>query len=353
MSYRFALFCTLAILAITAPKVAGQATQGGQMSVAIFTEFPPLARNSEILRRMLSPLTQEVIRRRLVASRTVVAEESVDLAKARFVVYVPSHKPAGGYGLIVFVPPWDDARLPTGWAAVLDRAGFIYVSAVASGNDKNVLTQRVPLALVATGEALKSYQIDPDRVFVGGFSGGSRVALRLALAYPDVFHAVLLNAGADPIGAPPDILPSADLFARFQGSRILFVTGALDTNARASDAATAESMSKLCVFNDRTINLPDTGHSAVPPAVFSETLDDLQRDHPADQRRLDACRATLDARLTREVDEANAAVAARKSSDARSRILALDRSFGGLAGRQIAELAAACACGLLPEEGRK
>src|ERR1700744_724661 len=121
--------CTLALLAIADPPAAtGSPPQVGQTSEVTFPEYPALARNSEILRRMLSPLTQEIIRRRLAASRPAVAEESVDLAKARFAVHAPSRRPVAGYGLIVFVPPWEDARLPAGWAGVLDRSGFIYAS---------------------------------------------------------------------------------------------------------------------------------------------------------------------------------------------------------------------------------
>jgi dienelactone hydrolase len=353
----FSIRAGLAALALTAvfasPAAAQAPPRPGGTSEATFTDYPALARDAEIVRRMLSPLTQEIIARRLAASRTTMAEESVDIAKARFVVYLPSQRPVAGYGLIVFVPPWDDARLPPGWAAVLDRSGFIYVSAAGSGNEQPVLTQRVPLALIAAGEIARRYPIDPVRTYVGGFSGGSRTALRIALAYPDVFRGALLNAGSDPIGATPDILPPADLFARFQVStRVVFVTGALDTSARASDASSAESMARSCVFNVRTIDVPAAGHAIAPPAEFSEALDSLQRDRPVDQGRLDACRATLQGRLDRAGGEARALVAAGRGAAARTRILDLDRSFGGLAGEQIVDLAQTCACGLLAD-GRK
>jgi predicted esterase len=350
-----ARLAALALLTIVAfPAVAEPPLAADQSSEVSFSDYPALARNSEILRRMLSPLTQEVIRRRLTESRTAVAEESVDLAKARFVVDLPSHRPTAGYGLIVFVPPWDAAKVPPGWAAVLDRAGFIYVSAAGSGNEQAVLTRRVPLALIAAGEVLVRYEIDPARVYIGGFSGGSRTALRIALAYPDVFRGALLDAGSDPIGSPPDILPPADLFARFQAStRVVFVTGTLDLTARASDASSSESMSRFCVFNVRTIGIPDTGHAVATPAKLTEALDSLQHDRLVDQARLDACRAKLEGRLTAAVGEARALVAAGRSAAARTHILDLDRTFSGLAADPIVELAQACGCGILPEVASK
>ena len=58
----------------------------------------------------------------------------------------------------------------------------------------------MPLALLAYENIRRSHTLDANRVYVGGMSGGSRVALRVALAYPDVFRGALLNAGSDPIG---------------------------------------------------------------------------------------------------------------------------------------------------------
>lgn len=59
------------------------------------------------------------------------------------------NNPPHGFALLVFVPPWQDARLPPEWAKVLDRYGAIFVSAARSGNDENVLGRREPLALLA------------------------------------------------------------------------------------------------------------------------------------------------------------------------------------------------------------
>jgi len=74
------------------------------------------------------------------------------------------------------------------------------------------------MALLAAYNTMKQYPVDPQQVYIGGFSGGARVALRLALGYPDVFHGALLNAGSDPAGTLDVPLPPADLFRRFQES---------------------------------------------------------------------------------------------------------------------------------------
>jgi hypothetical protein len=81
----------------------------------VFRAYSPLTRTSDFLQRVLSPLAAQVIQRKLADSDKPVAEQSVDLLKEEFVIYVPSHVPAHGYALMVFVPPWREATLPSGW----------------------------------------------------------------------------------------------------------------------------------------------------------------------------------------------------------------------------------------------
>jgi len=90
--------------------------------------------------------------------------------------------------------------LPQEWVSVLDRYGVIFVSAARSGNDESVSGRREPLALLAAHNIMKEHPVDPEHIYVAGFSGGSRIALRLALGYPDLFHGAILNAGSDSIG---------------------------------------------------------------------------------------------------------------------------------------------------------
>jgi poly(3-hydroxybutyrate) depolymerase len=106
---------------------------------------------------------------------------------------------------------------------------MILVSAANSGNGAGVLNRREPLALLAAENIMRSYPLDPERVYIGGFSGGSRMALRIARGYPDVFHGALLNAGSDPIGNAQIPLPPQELLRQFQEStRVVYVTGAHD-----------------------------------------------------------------------------------------------------------------------------
>src|SRR5258708_37795868 len=168
---------------------------------------------------MLSPLAALQLKRQMTRSGKQMVEQPIKLSEEKFIAYVPSPRPARGYALLGFVPPWEDARLPSGWTPVLDRYGVIFVSAARSGNDESVFDRREPLALLAAHNAMQRYPVDPERVYIGGFSGGARVALRLALGYPDVFRGPIFNSRNGPVAESPNPIPPKDLFLHFQHTR--------------------------------------------------------------------------------------------------------------------------------------
>jgi predicted esterase len=337
-------------LASAPPEVFGQSEPAAPVGLhhVVFTEYSPLTRTPEFLQRVLSPLAAQAIQHELTDPDKPVAEQSVDLSKEEFVIYVPSHAPANGYALMVFVPPWREATLPSGWARVLDQYGFIFVSAARSGNDENLMARREPLALLEVQNVVKRYNVDPGHIFVGGFSGGSRVAQRLALDYPDVFHGAFLNAGSDPIGVSPVPLPSKDLLFRFQeSSRIVYVTGARDFAHLSMDAASSRSMLKQCVYGIDAHSTPGLAHEIADSRALSEALKSLLEEVPPEPARLVACRATVRQELERKLKKVETLIANHRRSAARDLILNIDSSFGGLAAPRIIELAQKCDCDIL------
>jgi len=319
------------VAALFALSTVAAAPVGVSDSV-VFTDYPALAGASELARRALSPLTVVEMRRMLAASGKSLTEPLLDLGAERFLVFVPSRAPPGGYGVLVFVPPSSEARLPEGWADVLSRQGFIFVSAAGSGNDADVFTHRAPLALVAEQNVAQRYPIDPTRVFIGGFSGGAHVALRLALAYPDVFAGALLDAGSDPIGDHADPIPPADLFEHFQTrTRLVYVTGSRDQARLAMDSDSLSSMGHWCVAGAVADQVPDAGHQVADPAALTRALLALQTPVRADAAGLATCRAGLAKALDKAFDEVRALVASGHVEDARKALIRLDARFGGLA----------------------
>jgi predicted esterase len=334
-----ALACAGAALIPGAGVGAGAA--GTTLHDVIAADHTPYADNAEVLRRMASPLTRLAEERTLADSGAALARYSLEVGSERFLIYQPAAPtPPHGFALLVFVPPWQDARLPPGWAGVLERFGVVFITAARSGNDENPLGRRVPLALLAAAEARRRFPIDPERVYVGGFSGGSRVALRIALAYPDVFHGVILDAGSDPIGTPQVPLPPQDLLALFQSqTRLVYITGERDPEHLADDAQSIRSLHKWCVVNVEEAVQPRVQHEIALPGALSQALASLAAQRPAESGKLASCRAALAADLAarlREVEELLDRGATREAAD---RLKHIDERFGGLAAPRSVELA--------------
>jgi dienelactone hydrolase len=332
----------LGVIIFPMPAIGDTAVEfTGLQSDVVFSDYSPLSSSAEILHRLLSPLNAAEVHKTLAHSAVGLRDQPLDLAQERFVVYVPSHLPARGYGLLVFIPPWENAMLPLGWAATLDRHGMIFVSAANSGNQANILDRRDPLALLAAHNIMQRFHVDPERIYIGGFSGGSRVALRLALGFPDLFRGVFLNAGSDPIGNALAPLPPPELFSRFQEmTRIVYISGQNDAVNVDKDAASAQSMREWCVFDWYAERSPWTGHEVAGPAVLDRALDMLDKHAEPKLTRLNNCRLRINQELGKEIDQANDLLAAGNVDGARKLLNKIDTRYGGLAAPRSVDLAA-------------
>lgn len=314
------------------------APASGLLHEVVFTEYSPLARSDALLQRLLSPLNALRVRRELVQSKQGLREQPLDLAHERFALYVPdAPAPARGYALLVFVPPWPQAVVPPRWMATLERRRMIFVSAAHSGNDADVMDRRIPLALLAEQNVAQRYRVDPRRIYIGGFSGGSRVALRIALDFPDVFRGALLDAGSDPIGNAQIPLPGQELFHRFQEStRLVYLTGGRDDAHLRQDVQSRQSMRDWCVFDlvDEGMSMPWTGHQLADPMALERALAALEKPVPPVPAALAACRHRIDRNLAALERQIGALVASGRFDDARTLLTRIDVHFGGLAAPQ-------------------
>ena len=322
-----------ALAALAAPFGVAADAPAGLQHAAVFTAYTPLAGSAEQMHPLLSPLTTWRMRQRLFQNHQRLDAQAIDLAQERFVLYVPPHAPPPeGYTLLVFVPPWQETRVSPQWIPVLDRGDTILVSAAHSGNDADVLNRREPLAILAAYNVMQRYHVDPQRVYVGGFSGGSRVALRLALAYPDLFRGALLEAGSDPIGSAQIPLPPPDLMNRFQqDSRVVYFTGEEDVLHQAEDARSRESLKTWCVFDVDVQSMRRTGHELADGQNFSRALKSLQKRASPDAGKLAACRAGIRQSVSAQLDQAEKLTGQGKADAARKLLEQIDEHYGGLA----------------------
>jgi dienelactone hydrolase len=322
----------LKILCLTFPafaQVSPPPVTGLQRSV-IFTEYSPLSRSVELARRVFSPLLNIEISR--ASAAYPLRLQAIDLNQETFVVYVPAKEPPQGYGLLAFIPPWQDARVPPGWADILDEKGVIFVSAAKSGNEENVADRRIPLALLGAYNIMQRYRIDPRRVYVGGFSGGARIALKVALAYPDLFRGALLNAGSDPIGERQAILPPDDLLSQFQSSsRIVFVTGTKDSSNMDLDRVSRNSMISWCMFNTSVETMSGVGHEIAAPDSARRALTALDIRPPPAAAKVSACMAQVAQQMAADLNHVQALLDREKTHEAWRLLGKIDIRYGGLA----------------------
>jgi len=334
MGFRDRAALTAGILALSLPFGASAPLSPGLHTSVVLDQVSPLSGTAELVRRTFYPLMAQQM-----TGGASLAGQPIQIAQERFLVYVPAHKPPEGYALLVFVPPWEKPMLPPGWASVLDDKGIVFVSAEDSGNATKVESRRMPLAVAAAEQLMHDYAVPASRVLAGGFSGGSRVALRLALSYPDVFRGALLNSDADPIGTPAIPLPPTNLLHRFQeNSRLYYIMGDLDTAGRSMQAASEASLQRWCVFDVHAAAMQHAGHTTAGESALSLALDTLLDPAPAKHDGLAECHARNESELASAVRRIDAIVASGDKAAARQVLTDLDARFGGLAADQIFSL---------------
>jgi len=318
---------------------SGAAPPENQSETVTFNDYTPLANNLEMARRLLPPLTAARIPEQLAAMGKALADQPIDLEKEQFRIYVPRAAPAAGYGVLVFIPPWDDDHIPPGWTDILESKGVIFVSGGNTGNAASPLGRRDPLALLAAYNVMRRYKVDPHRVYISGFSGGSRVALRLAVGYPDLFSGALLDAGADRLGQPDFPLPPRDLFDRFRmASKVEYFAGTLDELHQQQHDASVASLRHWCVVNFTARSKMGLGHDIAPPSALATALSDLDEARRAPTVKDADCWTRVIGDADDELKRAEDALARSDFKAAKAILDDVDKRFGGLASPRIIEL---------------
>lgn len=97
-------------------------------------------------------------------------------------------------------------------------------------------------ALTFIDEVVATYQADPGRVFLAGFSQGGIVALGLLLAAPDTVAGAVSMSG----WLPPELVPDVVPIERLRDKPVLIVHGAADdTIGVAAGRDAADTMRRL------------------------------------------------------------------------------------------------------------
>ena len=140
-------------------------------------------------------------------------------------VFVPAnYDPAKPPGVLVFINSRDSGTIEAEWKTVMEHTNLIYIGANESGNQIDV-PKRVAYAVLAPRVIINSHEVDLQRIYVSGFSGGSRVASMVATEYNRIIKGAVYNSGANFWGE--SALPR---YREMINQRYVFITGTEDFN---------------------------------------------------------------------------------------------------------------------------
>ena len=208
-----------------------------------------------------------------------------DLALEKFRIVIPQNYSTNtAWGLLVWVSPSDEPRVPLAWEQELASHKLLLASPYRAGNSRDAI-ERCRIALDATCNMCRQYRIDPERIYIAGFSGGGRIASILGVAYADVFSGCLAVCGVDfyqniaaGVGEfyPATYRPDARVLLRARDhGRFVLLTGEADPN-RANTKATAELGFKGSGFKHVTyMEVKGMKHALPGPEVLAAALRSL------------------------------------------------------------------------------
>jgi hypothetical protein len=279
------LLASLMVIAALTGQALADGADTGTFKLAI-PGAAALADEGAILKRMLSPAVYQAH-----FGDSNQAGQAIDPTKELWVLHVPGgYDGSTAYGLLVWIPPGDDARIPAGWTGILESRHIIYIAAEQSGNSQSVYARREPLALTGYAYVLGHYRIDSDRVYVGGFSGGGVVASHIAPAYADIFAGGLFVSTSDGIDIAPSNgvaddrvpPPAYDGLALMRSrGRYIFTVGADDSiNALITQRAFA-SYRTLCIPRIKLLQIAKAAHENLSARWLEYSLNYLDSAKPS------------------------------------------------------------------------
>jgi pimeloyl-ACP methyl ester carboxylesterase len=296
------------------------------------TDPSPLANTADVIERQFSPLEAYQLERKLRAMGMTNALDVNDLSAERLLVRAPD-KPApdGRYGLVIYLGSEKTALYDPEWNNVLDNHGVVFVSPDNAGDDTRALERRIPLALHAYEYARRTYNLDPARIYVAGNAGGSRLAERLAINYPDVFTGVVINSGAVVLGSQELPMPTADAMQRLRTqSRLMFATARWDQPAFSEQQQTLKSLAAYCIpvahefDNGHTVQ----GHAGITGRMLGDVFRELEAPRGATEVAPPGCEDTLQQTARAELERIRKLQTRGDQAGALKALVTFDHAYG-------------------------
>ncbi len=187
----------------------------------------------------------------------------------RWEVYAPATARSGEPpGVLVYISPTISGRPPAEWLEVMNEQNLIWVGANQSGNDVATVA-RIMMAVLGLRAIDQEYAIDPERVYLSGFSGGGRTASLAMGKFPELFRGAIYICGVN-------FWEDADEEAleRIRANAYVFLTGTRDFN-QAGTARVYRQYKDAGVERALAMVITGLGHALPSPPDLSKAIDFL------------------------------------------------------------------------------
>jgi pimeloyl-ACP methyl ester carboxylesterase len=221
-----------------------------------------------------------------------------DSTKTTFDLFVPAVKDSKQpLGLVLYVPADNGAG---GFSPLIEACkglGFACAAVRDAGNNVMPQQRRYRMVLDVLDEVRSLLPVDADRTYIAGFSGGGRVASRIANGLPELFGGLLA------IGASEELREEPYLRQRcIDRLSVAIVVGEKDFNRGEGERFKGPILKELGVRTQVTV-VPGQGHGVPDAKTLTGVLKwlddgvkqrrDLAKEYPASRISASPARAEL------------------------------------------------------------
>jgi predicted esterase len=222
-----------------------------------------------------------MIRRQFLTSLFIMAASCASAeSTGNFQVYVSrNYTAAVPAGLIVYMSPIDTGEIPIEWKYTFDKQNLIWVSVDGSGNTASQ-EQRISEAKASLKFIDERYDLDNQRIYISGMSGGAQIAGIVAASYPELFNGGIFLCGVNPWSereADPWIENPPDKLEKMKNNRYVFVSGTEDFKLAAT-ARVYRKYKKAGIEASKLIVVDGMGHELPNAATYRRAIEFLDNN---------------------------------------------------------------------------
>lgn len=193
--------------------------------------------------------------------------DGYEATRTTFDLYVPALKDTKQrLGLVLYVAADNNAGGSASLIEACKGLGLACAAVREAGNNVTPGQKRVRMVLDVLDEVRRLLPIDADRTYLAGFSGGGRIACKIAYALPEAFGGVL------PIGASEELREEPYLRQRcIDRLSVAIIVGEKDFNRSEGERFKGPTLRDMGVRTQVKV-VPGLGHAVPDAKTLTESL---------------------------------------------------------------------------------